>query len=100
MDASYLEHCKNVLRTNGYVAIRKERRVILEANYVLPPYPEQMRIGKERLIDIVQREQERTFARKLFDDGLVVSTIRHIGDEVTGPEQVFTSAIAVIKPKP
>jgi hypothetical protein len=88
------------LRENGYVVIRKERRVILDANYILPPHPEQMKIGKERLIDIVQREQERTFARKLFDEGLVASTIRQISDPVTGTEEVFTSVIAVIKPKP
>lgn len=99
MDASKLKYYARFLRERGYVVIPRERRVILDANYVLPPYSEQLRIGKERLIDMVQREQERTFARKLFDEGLVANTIRHIGDEVTGRGEVFTSAIGVIKPK-
>jgi hypothetical protein len=97
--SSSLEFYAKFLRAHGYVVIPRERHVVLDANYVLPPYSEQLRIGKERLIDMVQREQERTFARKLFDEGLVANTIRHISDEVTGREVVFTSAIAVIKPK-
>lgn len=93
------EHMARLLRERGYVVIPKERRVILTANYVLPPYQEQLRIGKERLKDLVQRQQEHTFARKLFDEGLVASTARSISDPVTGHEEVFTSCIALIKPK-
>jgi hypothetical protein len=95
-----LESYVSILKANGYVVIPRECHVILEANYILPPYAEQLKIGKERLQDMVQRQQEHTFARKLFDEGLAVNTIRQISDPVTGTEEVFTSLISVIKPKP
>jgi hypothetical protein len=99
VDAPYLEHCKNVLKQAGYLVIARERRVILTASYVMPPQEAQRAMSIERLTDMIQMEQERRLGRALFDQKLIVNHMQPTTDPVTGPEDIFTSAIACIKPK-
>lgn len=94
-----LEQAKKLLRDNGYVVIPKERRLILTVNHMMPPHHDRHRMGKERLADMLQSQQERQFGRALFDSGLVVNHVRPLSDPVTGNEEVFTSTIACIVPK-
>jgi hypothetical protein len=100
VDASYVEHCKNVLRTNGYVVIPKERRVILTANYVIPDYAYRNAVAPERLEDAAQTANLHRITNDIVQHGLFVQTKREWDDEVTGHEGVVQTAIAVIKPKP
>lgn len=94
-----VRHAKTVLTSRGYVVIPRERHVVLTVSSVLPPHPARLKIGKERLADMMQTQQAHQFGRALFDGGVVVNRIRPLSDPVTGDEEVFESTIGLIKPK-
>ena len=96
---NYLEHCKNVLRQNGYVVLPKERRVILQTNFLVPTSEVQYsRANAERYADMAQNANVQRLVREAMANGLVLHERRTIDDEVTGREIVFTSVMGVIKP--
>lgn len=100
MDASYLEHCKNVLKQNGYVVLRQERRVIITANYIVPPQEmEYSRLNSERYADIAQAANHRRLIHEAETHGLILHERQDINDPVTGREIVFKYAMGLIKPK-
>lgn len=100
MDASYLSHCKNVLRQNGYVVIARERHRVITARFVVPPHEvEYSRLSAERYADMVHSSNLQRLIRQADADGLIIHERKDINDPITGREVVFSSAMGLIKPK-
>lgn len=98
--ADILEQAASILRDNGYVVIPRERHVVVQATYMVPPHEiEKVRSGDHRWSDIALTTSLKKIALEAYDAGLVIHKRQDIADPICGQEVVFRTAMACIKPK-
>lgn len=99
--ASYIEHCKNVLRQNGYVVLPKERVHYLSVSYACPTWTLANSKSLERFADAVERTNASRLMNEVVSQGFLLKDKRHADGEwpLCEHETIFTHTIAVIEPK-
>jgi hypothetical protein len=96
-----VERAKALLRSKGYVVIPEERRVILQARYIIPAF--EMEGSKvPNFIGLAFETNIRRITAEIANPtkGLCVHRRRDIEDGITGREVVLETALGVIVQKP
>ena len=93
-----ITHAKLLLKEAGYVVIPRERHIVVQSRYMVPPHDlNYSRV--ERYEDMVRQKMLRDLICEADHAGLVLHARQDLNDPVTGREVVFTSAMGMIKPK-
>jgi hypothetical protein len=91
-----LMKAQELLRTNGYVVIPNERRVVLHASYIISRFEMERAHNANRLMDAAVEDNLRCLIRKAFNDGLLSYERR---EDPENGDNIFTTLMDVIKPK-
>lgn len=89
---------KALLKGLGYVVLPKERRVIVQARWLVSPH-ELERSRDPRFEDMMRAANLRSLITEADQNGLVIHERQELDDPITGREVLFNSAIGIIKPK-